>query len=88
MPREHDAVQTAVGLSLEGLHVAVEVDHEVVPLPLAVSPAGSLDEEGFDFGLPRGGGEHHSAFGLGGGRRTLVRSLMTSSMLQGMPEAR
>lgn len=82
---EVDGVERAVGLSLEGLHVAVEVDHEVVPRALPEARAGRLHEEGPQLGLGSAGREDDPALGLRGAGRTLVRSLRTSSMFQERP---
>jgi hypothetical protein len=80
-----DTVKGAVGLSLEGLNVAVEVDHEVIPGAFLVGNCRCLHEERLDLYLIAGGGEDDPAFGLGRAGVTLVRSLMTSSMFQERP---
>lgn len=85
MAGEVDGVQRAVGLPLEGLHVAVKVHHQVVPGALLEAQAGRLHEEGLDLSLGGGGGEDDSALGLGERVGTFVRSLRTSSTFQERP---
>lgn len=85
MAGDVDGVERAIGLSLEGLDVAVEVDYEVVPGAFLVSGAGRLHEEWLDLSLGGVWREDDSALGLSGEARTLVRSLRTSSMFQERP---
>ena len=77
-------VEGAVGLPLECLDEAVKVHCKIVPVAF-MGMTGYFYKKWFYFCLGSSWGKNNAALGLDIERTTLVRSLTTSSMFQGMP---
>ncbi len=85
MPGNMNAIEGAVGLSLESFHEAVEIDGKVVPESLLPPPTRLLHEKGFDLQFCGCRTQNNSSFGLDVSSGTLVRSETVNSMLQLSP---